>query len=134
MECGFDDCFACPYPDCIVDEYGKVKLIGVKKIGAPTKANKITKDIRKYNRDYYILNQEYLKDKQKEYAAVKRKERIISQQSTCFYCKKVNKNPHEVIKYHKYYFCCPECLGNYLYQRAEGKQEAIKIWFDERKI
>jgi len=134
MECGIDDCFACPFPDCILDENDKIKPIGLKKVGVPKKANKITRDMQKYNRDYYILNQEYLKAVAKEHAAVKRKERIISQQSTCFYCKKVNKKPHEVIKYHKYYFCGPECLGNYLYQRAEDKQEAIKMWFDERKI
>ena len=58
MKCGHDDCFSCPYPDCIIDDQAAM-------CRAYYKTNK--ERIKAHKHDYYMANREHRLEWQKRY-------------------------------------------------------------------
>lgn len=113
MKCNHDDCFTCPYSDCIITE---------------KQLRKQTKTIKDYRHEYYLKNREKLLSKSKELQRQKREAKMTDNQRTCFWCHKVWDSPRDVLYYKRHYFCDKECLGEFL---CEKNQEDIRIkWFD----
>ena len=120
MKCN-EDCFNCPYEDCIADEKDLVKKKELTR-------HKNPRDVKKYNHDYYIMNRDYYLQKSRERAAAIRAKKKMERESKCFWCHKEWNEPREVIRYKGKYFCDEECLGEYLVDKAEGEFESV--WHD----
>lgn len=129
MKCGHDDCFTCPYTDCILPEPEQ-----------PCKSKKDAKRIRSQGRwkAYYAANQEKICNRSKEYyyanyevISQKRKEAYRRKkmcQLECHWCHKDLNKPRYVMKYKRKYFCNEDCLGEYLVSQAEPDVEVV--WHD----
>ncbi len=132
MRCN-KDCFNCPYPDCILD-MSEVKAVMLKQ-------QRKAEYQKEYFKKYRVDHSEELKKFQKKYSQInkealdiKRRMRRIKAKmdfmSVCCWCKKENDKPHEMIKYKKSYFCCEECLGEYLVDKANAKNELDIVFVD----
>lgn len=66
MICGHDDCFTCPFADCIVDGS---KIITKHRSDTP-------KDRRKYDREYYNKHKEEIRKRQHEYYLRRKNEQL----------------------------------------------------------
>lgn len=53
--CGHDDCFSCPYPDCLVKDHSDRRTYHQKYYAAHRD------ELREYHRQYYVDNAEKLK-------------------------------------------------------------------------
>ena len=137
MKCDHDNCFTCPYPDCVLpddDIKNELKVLRAKELAR-----------KKYQHDYQKIYRkekaQEIRAKQRQYAEANRyeidiKRRIrcikdsIKKKSICYYCKAQNNEPHDIYKYRKHYFCSFDCLGKYLLDRAE--KEVVKSWVDTK--
>ena len=126
MRCGHKNCVTCPYDYCIAEKVDERPNAGVRKI-----IDEKTRQKRKaYHHATYMANQKYYQDKARNRARALAKDKKMKRQNTCCWCSKEFDKPHEMIKYHKNYFCGEECLGEYLVSKAQQKDEVKVIWVD----
>lgn len=120
MKCQHNDCFTCPYPDCIADSTTEAKGIEKKKTPRPKKnQNKkkiakrdikavVEKEIKntqkKYNREYYLTH--------KVEIAIKRHEAYL-------------RNKDKVKAYQKQYY---ELHREDICERAKEKRRLERTW------
>lgn len=117
MKCNHNDCFTCPYPDCVI---GNNQRYVRQNIG-------IASNTKEYKKKYDELNKERISEKHKEWynahkeeISAKRKAITMSKHKTCVYC---GKRWHsEAFMYKKKVFCNSECLCDWL-----SEQGLIKI-------
>ena len=116
MKCNHNDCFTCPYDDCIITERQLER----------------ESSLKEYRHEYYLKNRDKLLSRSKELQRQKRESKMTDNQRTCFWCHKVWDSPRDVLYYKKHYFCNKECLGEFL---CERNQEDIRIkWFDNMRV
>lgn len=122
MKCTHKNCTTCPYEYCISENVpSKNKIL----IQAAEEAWR-----SEYNKAYYKIRQEELQARARERGKKRCWARKMEKLNKCFWCGKKFEQPHEMIKYHKYYFCSTECLGEYLVDKANAKNELDTIWVD----
>lgn len=122
MKCNHKNCSTCPYDYCIAETVASENQKAIE-----AKQTSWRKD---YNKTYYKINQKDLKERARRRGEVKRAAKKMERLNKCHWCSKEFDKPHEMIKYHKYYFCCEECLGEYLVNKAQHKEELEVIWVD----
>ena len=122
MKCNHKNCTTCPYDYCVTE-----KVISKDKRDIQTKQEAWRKD---YNKSYYKINRQDLKERARKRAEVLRLAKHMEKLNKCCWCDKEFDKPHEMIKYHKYYFCSEECLGEYLVDKAQKKDELQTVWVD----
>ena len=110
MKCGHDDCFTCPYPDCIWGEEPKRTPSQIKKNEANKRWRAAHREQRRaYDRMYY--------------QTVRKAKKMCK----CFQCGYEWTEARTMLKYHRKYFCDEECLKNYLYEKADDEIEEVFI-------
>lgn len=148
MKCDWNDCFTCPYPDCVKDSrlmLDKIKDPAPQRIDKP-KQNTVDRKAynkawneahkewkREYARRYYKKNKARIEKKKKEHYQEHREEILAKakvyrqrkkiMESKCFECNREFQPASTVLKYKGKYFCSDSCLGEYLVDHAEGIKE-----------
>ncbi len=142
MKCDWNDCFTCPYPDCILSDNSKI-LKSPKPVkekhGKRTEeekqaiyqkwVNEHKEYLKEYNKAWTEAHKEWRSEYMREYYSQNKE--IIKKcrqmrkimKSKCFECNKEFQPATTVLKYKGKYFCSDSCLGEYLLDQAEGITE-----------
>lgn len=129
--CNHDDCFTCPYPDCVWEEKQLKKRKPKKK--AQETEKKQTKKEAKKDAKKYVLRVEEKGDKkrrsyQQEYYLKVRKQRIIDQakkEVNCAWCGKRGKEI--MIRIDNANYCSMECVICHLIKKNENRMKEVRI-------
>lgn len=124
------DCLNCRYPDCINDDCYSDSYTDVNK---PKRSQ--YKDDKSYRKDYNLWYRTTHHDKLCRYYVDNREEILANHQrmrdiakrkkmDSCYYCKR--ETPSEIYVFRKKYFCCEECLKEYLLIYERDKVSVIR--------
>lgn len=110
-KCGHDDCFTCPFEDCICETTRKWSI---------------------YRKRYYERHYDEERARQKAwYQKNKDKislERKLKKMSACKKCGKELNRPGHYPVYKGNYFCCEDCLKNFYLEKILDSYE--EEWID----
>ena len=124
-----NDCFNCPYPDCIISDTD-IKIESEEDNEEDSEKDRKREyqkhyrethkeQARKAQHDWYVRNTE----KRKAQAKARRVKALHERLSTCSQCK--CQTGKTVMIYHKKVYCSDECLKTYLLLKAKQKEVRV---------
>lgn len=128
-ECGCYDCFVCPYPDCILDDDGKIAVVvqEQKRLYQQKFRAEHAEEIKAYHKKWRDAHP----DKVKENGRKQRHKKQLEQMRMCYWCSKENELETQIIKYRKKYFCSVACLAAYLVAETKKHDELRYVLYGE---
>ena len=116
-----NDCFNCPYPDCIIrDTDIKIESEEDRKREYQKHYRETHKEqAKKAQHDWYVRNTE----KRIAQSKARRVKALHERLSTCSQCK--SQTGKTVMIYHKKVYCSDECLKAYLLLKAKQKEVRV---------
>ena len=127
MKCNRIDCLHCTLPVCLEDIESREDRRALRKLQAANKPKKPrikrkrTEIDRQYGRTYYHENAERINF----FARVRRKIQKVRAITECAECHKEfdPSIPRTLLKYDKKYFCCEECVKDYMLEKFDNEIE-----------